>query len=183
LVDRGLNAAGLLPGGSPNQGDHGTARHAMAVLAAVGDPMQALAAGLCLGLAARAVPVVLAGGSQMAAVLALALALAPPEQRAALAAGSVIATTGWLAHDRGSNLQLLLGRIGSHWGVEPQLAVSRLRFDRCRSSALRDYERGYVKEGVGAGALAWLWELSGREPQALAATCDAAAGALQPLQP
>jgi hypothetical protein len=31
-----------------------------------------------------------------------------------------------------------------------------------------------VKEGVGAGGLALLWELSGRTPEALAAACDRA---------
>jgi len=29
-----------------------------------------------------------------------------------------------------------------------------------------------VKEGVGAGGLALLWELGGRDPQALALVCD-----------
>jgi hypothetical protein len=38
--------------------------------------------------------------------------------------------------------------------------------------ALADYERGYVKEGVGAGGLAVLWQLSGRRPADLALACD-----------
>ncbi|MEB3361870.1 MAG: hypothetical protein VKI42_07085, partial [Synechococcaceae cyanobacterium] len=40
--------------------------------------------------------------------------------------------------------------------------------------ALADYERGYVKEGVGAGGLAVLWQLSGRRPEDLAWACDQA---------
>ncbi|MCP9903176.1 nicotinate-nucleotide--dimethylbenzimidazole phosphoribosyltransferase [Cyanobium sp. BA5m-21] len=144
------------------------------VLAALGDPMQAFAAGLVGAAAARGTPVLLAGGSQMAAVLALALALAEPGQRPALAERLVVATTAWVAEEAGSNLALLLERIGARWQVRPRLEVAALRFHGCSSSALRDYERGYVKEGVGAGGLALLWQLAGRQPGALAEACDAA---------
>ncbi|MEB3234537.1 MAG: nicotinate-nucleotide--dimethylbenzimidazole phosphoribosyltransferase [Cyanobacteriota bacterium] len=173
LASQGLAAAGL--------GDRGSAADgqlAQAVLAAVGDPMQALAAGLCLALAERQVPVVLAGGSQMAAVLALALALAPQELRPALAEQCLIATTAWLAHEASSDLALLLRQLEQRWAVRCQLAVASLRFNGCQSQSLRDFERGYVKEGVGAGALAWVWELSGRSPQDLANACDGAAAQL-----
>ena len=161
LTARGLAAAGL-------------DLDPLAVLVAVGDPMQALAAGILLGAAGRRVPVLLAGGSQMAAVLALALALAPAHQRPWLATNGVIGTTAWVAQEPGSDLSLLLQRVGEHWGVRPMAFASSLRFVHCRSAALRDYERGYVKEGVGAGGLALLWELSGRSPAALAAACDQA---------
>ena len=145
----------------------------LAVLAAVGDPMQALAAGLTWEASARGVPVLLAGGSQMAAVLALALALAPADQRQQLASQAVVATTAWLAEEPHSDLAELLALISQRWRVRAQLAVASLRFDYCRSQALRDYERGYVKEGVGAGGFALLWELSGRPAAELAALCDA----------
>ena len=144
------------------------------VLAALGDPMQAFAAGLVGAAAARGTPVLLAGGSQMAAVLALALALAEPGQRPALADRLVVATTAWVAEEAGSNLALLLERIGARWQVRPRLEVAALRFHGCSSAALRDYERVYVKEGVGAGGLALLWQLAGRQPGALAEACDAA---------
>ena len=145
----------------------------LAVLAAVGDPMQALAAGLTLAASSRGVPVLLAGGSQMAAVLALALALAPAHQRQRLANQAVVATTAWLAEEPNSDLAALMALISGRWQVEAQLAVASLRFHHCRSQALRDYERGYVKEGVGAGGFALLWELSGRAAPDLAALCDA----------
>ena len=144
------------------------------MLAAVGDPMQALAAGLVGAAAASGAPVLLAGGSQMAAVLALALALAPAAVRPALAQRLVVATTAWVAEESGSDLALLLERIGALWQVRPRLAVAALRFHGCTSPALRDYERGYVKEGVGAGGLALLWQLAGRDPAVLAAACDRA---------
>lgn len=168
LVEDGLRTAGLAPGGADPE----------AVLAAVGDPMQALAAGLVLGAAERNQPVLLAGGSQMAAVLALALALAPPGRRPAVASLAAVATTAWVAAEPGSDLGVLMGRIGQRWNVAPLAFAAGLRFDRCRSQALRDYEDGYVKEGVGAGGLALLWELSGRSPAALAEACDRACGEL-----
>jgi uncharacterized protein (TIGR00303 family) len=168
LVRQGLAAAALPPAGAcPRR-----------VLAAVGDPMQALAAGVVLGAAPRGVPLLLAGGSQMAAVLALALALAPASARAQLAASVCIATTAWVAEEADSDLERLLGLIGGHWLVKPRLEVAGLRFHRCATAALRDYERGYVKEGVGAGGLAWLWQRLGRDPRALALACDRACALL-----
>jgi len=158
LVDQGLAAANPVLAQSRNP-----VWDPLAVVAALGDPMQPLAAGLVLGAAAQGVPVLLAGGSQMAAVLALALAIAPVEGRPALLDLVQVATTAWVAQDRGSNLALLLDRIAGRWGLEQPLVpqVAGLRFSDCRSQALRDYERGYVKEGVGAGGLALLWERCG----------------------
>jgi uncharacterized protein (TIGR00303 family) len=168
LVERGLSAAGLAPSSDP-----------MALLAAVGDPMQALAAALVQAAALAGLPVVLAGGSQMAAVLALALALTSPAERARLTAQAAVATTAWVASERTSNLARLLEQIGCRWACEPLAFSASLRFDGCRSAALRAFERGYVKEGVGAGGLALLWELSGRSPQALAEACDQACSLLR----
>ncbi|WP_411876095.1 nicotinate mononucleotide-dependent phosphoribosyltransferase CobT [Vulcanococcus limneticus] len=179
LVARGLAAAGLPSAGCLPQGQLSERRaHVLSVLAAVGDPMQVLAAALALEAGHRGVPVLLAGGSQMAAVLALALALAAPEQRPRLAASVAIGTTAWVAGEAGSDLVALLERIGRQWSVEPLAFAAGLRFGDCARAELRDYERGYVKEGVGAGGLALLWELLGRSPQDLAAACDRACSEL-----
>ena len=151
----------------------------LAVVAAVGDPMQPLAAGLLLAAAAAGMPVMLAGGSQMAAVLALALALAPPRLRPALAKAAAVGTTAWVADEAGSDLPLLLRRLGARWGVEPLAFAADLRFPDPIHPALADYERGFVKEGVGAGGLALLWQLSGRSPADLAQACDQACRALE----
>jgi NaMN:DMB phosphoribosyltransferase len=170
LVARGLAA---LAARSPAQA-RGVAPDPVAVLAALGDPMQALAAGLLLAAVETDQAVLLAGGSQMAAVLALALALLSPELRPRLAALAAIGTTAWVAFESDSDLPLLLGRIGRHWGVDPLAFAASLRFRGGLHPALLDYERGYVKEGVGAGGLAILWELAGRSPEHLAQACDAA---------
>ena len=178
LVARGLSAADLLGVGTASvaQGSpaSGEAQRARRVLAALGDPMQPLAAGLVVGAVRVARPLLLAGGSQMAAVLALALALAPPPLRPRLAAAVAVVTTAWVAAEPHSDLALLLRRIGERWGLEPLGFAASLRFREPIHPALADYERGYVKEGVGAGGLALLWEISGRSPTALARACDAA---------
>ena len=173
LVERGLRAAGLT---GASAGDPAAAAR---VVAALGDPMQPLAAAVVLAAAAAGRPVLLAGGSQMAAVLALALALAPAALRSKLVGGAGLATTAWVAAEPDSDLALLLRRIGARWRVEPLAFATGLRFHGCRSRSLRDFERGYVKEGVGAGGLALLWELSGRPLAQLREACDLACEQLE----
>ena len=168
LVDQGLRAAGLA------QPTSRSAAAPVRVAAAVGDPMQVLAAGLLQGAALAELPVLLAGGSQMAAVLALALALTPAAERSRLLSHAAIGTTAWVAAEAGSDLGLLLQRIAARWGGTPLAFASALRFSGCRMPQLRAYEQGFVKEGVGAGGLALLWEWSGRSPAQLAAACDRA---------
>ena len=173
LARQGLAAAGLLDRTqSPFSPDP------LAVLAAVGDPMQAVASGLLPVVTASGQPVLLAGGSQMAAVLALALAAASPRERQQLAAQVAIGTTGWVAQEPSSDLSRLLALIGERFGVSCLGMASDLHFRHCRLQALRDYERGYVKEGVGAGGLALIWQRSGRQVAALAEACDRACGEL-----
>ena len=193
LCGLGVEAAGLVSG-SLRQPAHGlkqalveqglrSARQRLgevglldprAVVSALGDPMQPLAAGLLLEAALGGVPVLLAGGSQMAAVLALALALALPDQRSRLIQATALATTRWVAEEPGSDLVRLLDRLGRHWQVEPLAFCSALAFSGSCHPALARYEEGYVKEGVGAGGLALLWEWSGRDPEALARHCSLA---------
>ncbi|MFM8259869.1 MAG: NaMN--DMB phosphoribosyltransferase [Vulcanococcus sp.] len=178
LTQRGLAAAGLL---QPPDAEAAPAA-ALAVAAAVADPMQVLAAGLLQAAALAELPVLLAGGSQMAAVLALALALTPGPQRPRLLARAAVVTTAWVAGEPGSNLTALLQHIGQRWGGEPLAFATGLRFSGCQRPELLAYEQGYVKEGVGAGGLALLWELSGRHPADLAIACDRACSQLhQPL--
>lgn len=149
----------------------------LAVLAAFGDPFQAFALGFLEGIAqapGSEAQLLLAGGSQMAAVLALALAKAELPLRQVMAQRFAVVTTAWVMQEACSELAELLIRVGASYGVELLLAHSNLRFHNCDQQALRDYELGFVKEGVGAGGLSWLWEVAGFSPQALAAACDQA---------
>jgi uncharacterized protein (TIGR00303 family) len=118
------------------------------VLAAVGDPMQAVAAGLMLA-ASRSCGVLLAGGTQMLAVYALGRAIAlqssipwNPEQ-------VVVGTTRWVAEDPTGDTVGLAEEIG-----QVPLLATQLSFAGSRYLQLRAYEDGFVKEGVGAGGCA-----------------------------
>lgn len=115
---------------------------------AVGDPMQAAQAGLAFGAAER-VPVVLAGGSQMVGVLALIKAVHEANIARVNLSNLAIATTRWVADDPMADFKGLMAQIGPF----PALAVN-LDFSRSRCMRLRLYEKGLVKEGVGAGGSA-----------------------------
>jgi NaMN:DMB phosphoribosyltransferase len=118
------------------------------LVAAVGDPMQIVAAGMAIT-ASRSKGVILAGGTQMLAVYALIRAIAdyfviPVELKQI-----VVGTTRWVAEDPTGDTIRLAQLIG---GV-PLLATG-LNFATSRYPGLRAYEQGYVKEGVGAGGCA-----------------------------
>jgi uncharacterized protein (TIGR00303 family) len=157
------------------------------VVAAVGDPFQAMALGVLQGLLLPAEgqgpQALLAGGSQMLALAGLWMASLSQAERAACHQQLAVVTTSWVMQEPGSNLELLAQRLAAVWGLQPPLFSSALRFDGCQQQALLDYECGYVKEGVGAGGLAWLTQLAGLDPQALAAACDQACGQLLKVEP
>lgn len=176
LVAQGLAAAGLPEPVTP-----------MALVAAVGDPFQAMSAGVLLGAVKAGQPVMLAGGSQMLAVIALAFRSCEAGERAALARLLTLGTTAWLAAERldGVSQALalpafprLLQRLEAHC-QQPLLALaSGLRFATSRHHQLQAYEQGHVKEGVGAGGLALLAQLRGVPLVQLQDDCDRAMDAL-----
>ena len=109
----------------------------------MGDPMMAGAIGLVLG--ARKVPIVLAGGTQMAVVAVLLSKIVGLESL-----DIALGTTGWVAKDQSANLFGILEQAGAKVPV----LVSELSFARSKFDGLLAYEQGYVKEGVGAGGIA-----------------------------
>ena len=115
----------------------------------------------------------------MAAVIALALASLPETQRQALADRVLLGSTAWLAQetipgDGLSALGCLLDEVGQRFGVSLAGMTSGVRFHTSRHPALRDYEDGFVKEGVGAGALLLLAQLQGHPKESLVEDCDRA---------
>jgi uncharacterized protein (TIGR00303 family) len=122
----------------------------LAVAAAVGDPMQPFVAGLALAALPR-VPVLLAGGSQMAAVLALMARLAAERGLQFDPESIGIATTSWVARDPTADLAGLVAQI-----ADVPVFASDLDFGVSHYLSLRRYEDFLVKEGVGAGAAAVL---------------------------
>ncbi|WP_036484632.1 nicotinate mononucleotide-dependent phosphoribosyltransferase CobT [Myxosarcina sp. GI1] len=140
VVKTGLSAADLLT--APNSVDP------LAVIAAVGDPMQAVAAGMAIA-ASQNTGVMLAGGTQMLAVYASIQAIASYYDLAMVADNIVVGTTRWVVEDLTGDAISLAKIID---GV-PLLATG-LNFATSKYPGFRAYERGYVKEGVGAGGCA-----------------------------
>jgi uncharacterized protein (TIGR00303 family) len=154
VVQAGLAAAGAGKGAFTSR--------PLAAAAALGDPMQPAVAGMALAASAYC-PVVLGGGTQMAAVLALAAALrqAPPPGFEDILVNSnsqniALATTRWVSADPTADLAGLGAEIEQRFGTlgSPYFAAN-LDFETSRYLPMRLYEQGYVKEGVGAGAAAF----------------------------
>ena len=118
------------------------------VVAAVGDPMQIVAAGMAMAASLRG-GVILAGGTQMLAVYALSKAIADYYALKVKWDEIIVGTTRWVAEDTTGNTIKLAKLIK---GV-PLLATG-LHFYTAKYPCFRAYERGYVKEGVGAGGCA-----------------------------
>jgi uncharacterized protein (TIGR00303 family) len=120
----------------------------LGAVAAVGDAMQPVVAGIVLA-ASKFCPVVLGGGTQMAAVLALIGALGEPGNLA-------LVTTRWVSTDPSADLAGLAQLIEEKYPhiKVPYLAVN-LDLGASRYVPLQAYEQGFVKEGIGAGAALW----------------------------
>ena len=125
-----------------------TDRNPLALVAALGDPMQIVAAGMAIA-ASRTVGVMLAGGTQMLAVYALIRAIVDHLKLAAQLEQIVVGTTRWVAEDPTGDTVGLAKAVG----LVPLLAT-QLSFATSRYGSLQAYEQGYVKEGVGAGGCA-----------------------------
>ena len=126
-----------------------------AVVAAVGDPMQIVAAGMAIT-ASRQGGVLLAGGTQMLAVYALIEHLLDRTSLKAEITQIVVGTTRWVARDSTGDTVGLARTIG-----EVSLLATGLNFATAKYPSLRAYEAGAVKEGVGAGGCAIYAHLAG----------------------
>lgn len=118
------------------------------IIAAVGDPMQIFVAGVALS-ASKKVGIMLAGGTQMLAVFALIKALKNTSYTKANLENIIVGTTRWVAEDcTGDTIGLskIIGNVS--------LCATNLNFSTSDYPNLQAYEKGYVKEGVGAGGSA-----------------------------
>ena len=135
IVQQGL--ANLKPQSSP-----------LEIVAAVGDPMQIVVAGMAIT-ASRHGGVLLAGGTQMLAVYALARAIAKYKNLTWNPDAIVVGTTRWVVEDPTGNTVDLALDVG-----DVPLLATALSFATSQFPQLRAYEQGFVKEGVGAGGAA-----------------------------
>ncbi|MEA3507902.1 MAG: TIGR00303 family protein [Synergistota bacterium] len=130
---------GVQPGGMKGRG--------LDVVREIGDPMQAVAGGLVAGALGNA-QVVLAGGTQMLAVAALVRDIGLREPM-------TVATTRYVIEDASADFEAIAT------SVKADTWAARLDFSESPFPGLADYERGYVKEGVGAGGAVWYAEKFG----------------------
>ncbi|MEM6500969.1 MAG: nicotinate mononucleotide-dependent phosphoribosyltransferase CobT [Cyanobacteria bacterium P01_C01_bin.89] len=142
LVRQGLERAQL-----PNQA------HPRDVVAAVGDPMQVAVAAMALAASAHT-GVLLGGGTQMLAVYALAHCWATWDQLNWNPEAIAVGTTRWVTADASAKTHQLPQRLISNDPNGPPFFAADLNFSTATVPALQVYEKGFVKEGVGAGASA-----------------------------
>lgn len=119
------------------------ANNPLKAISYVGDPMIPAFAGLVLG-AANKVPVLMAGGTQMGAVLAVINALNPN-----VLDNIALGTTRWIIIDKTADLKGIITQI-----ADVPILAADLDFSQSRFEGLKAYELGVVKEGVGAGGAA-----------------------------
>lgn len=122
-----------------------------ALLAAVGDPMQPFVGGVAIA-ASQHCGVMLAGGTQMLAVYALAQRLCAQmysESLPQFTERTVVGTTRWVMDDPSGNTLELAKRLGNI-----PLLATQMNFSQSRYPQLQRYEQGFVKEGVGSGGMA-----------------------------
>ncbi len=156
LVNKALRTAGIVCEHSPEK-----------LLSAVGDPFQAFAVGLILGARKAGQPVLLGGGSQMLAVISLALASIDNSLRSEFVSDIAIGTTSWLLEetscksDSQSSFASLINVVEDFFDVGILGIATGLSFEGSPFKELSDYECGYIKEGVGAGALALIAQMNG----------------------
>jgi uncharacterized protein (TIGR00303 family) len=131
-VRAGLTAAG--------QSFGSLAKDPVKAISCVGDPMMAAFTGLVVGAAGQG-PVLMAGGTQMSAVLALINALEPD-----VLCNVAVGTTRWVAKDKSSDLKGIVKQF-----CDVPILAANLNFGCSRFPGLQIYETGLVKEGVGAG--------------------------------
>jgi len=109
------------------------------VISQVGDPMIAFVAGM-LSAASEVTKVMLAGGTQMTAVLAFASKIGFNDQNTA------IGTTSYISSDTSANFKSLVSEIADIPAISVNPGLENSKF-----SGLKAFSQGFAKEGVGAG--------------------------------
>ena len=132
VVDEGLKNAGL----DPKKDDI----DAIQAIGAVGDPTLPAIAGIVLG---SDIPIMLAGGTQMAAVCAIIKSVQPNFDFSRIN----LATTVYVAGDETADLFGILKQIDDSITVN----IVDPRFEESEHEGLKNYLKGFVKEGAGAG--------------------------------
>lgn len=133
-VMKGLSAAGIEPGDLKDD--------PLRAIECVGDPMMPANIGMIIGAVEAGIPVIVGGGTQMAAVMAGAVTLEPSVQ------GRIFqGTTRWLMGDPNSSMVSLMSAISDRIPI----VYVNMDYGQSPYEGLQAYEWGYIKEGVGCG--------------------------------
>ena len=126
-------------------------------IGAVGDPTIPAIAGLVIG--ASETPIILAGGTQMAAVCAVIKSINPNFDFSRIN----LATTSYVAKDETADLLGLLNQI------DPEITLNVVdpEFEKSNDPGLNLYVDGFVKEGAGAGGALLMTLLRGSSKETI----------------
>jgi len=149
VIEEAMKRAGIIEGSLKNK--------PLQAIAELGDPMMPAALGLMRGL--KGTKVVMAGGTQMAAVLAMGKAMQ-------IEGDISIATTKYIVEDSSASFKEIVESTGwPYYYSDPGLEMSKI-------PPVQIYAQGYVKEGVGMGGAALLAGLYGVSQKKLVEETD-----------
>ncbi len=114
-------------------------------IAIAGDPMIPSIAGLASGIIKNNSNVILAGGTQMCAVLKTI----KETNNKDLSHNLAISTTPYVAYDKSADFFNLVNSIIPNTTI----IIPKLRLERSSKPGIQAYAKGFVKEGVGAGGV------------------------------
>jgi uncharacterized protein (TIGR00303 family) len=144
VVEEGMAKAGISFGGFKND--------PVKAIAAVGDPMIPVVTGLACGISGSGSNIMLAGGTQMTAIIAVINAMNRALENIC------IGTTCYVADDPYSDIQGIADEICSDIPVY----AADLHFDESKRLGLKAFANGFVKDGAGAGGVSILAMLKSR---------------------
>jgi len=130
------------------------------ILSSVSDNMLIFNAGFILGLN-NSTPIVLAGGTQMACVLLIVNSILKQMEGCIETSNLSLCTTAWVREDKNSNIEALINMCD----FKVNTYYSDFDFSLSSHPALKLYDEGEAKEGVGAGGALMYGFLNGLSKQ------------------
>ena len=118
------------------------------ILSSISDNMIIFNAGFILGSQANNQKIILAGGTQMAAVLLVVNSILRSMEGSIDSSNLALCTTKWINKDQDSNIKALLEQLD----FPINAYASDFDFEQSSHPALKLYDEGEAKEGVGCGA-------------------------------
>jgi len=132
-------------------------------LSHVGDNMLIFNAGFILGLQNRDIPLILAGGTQMAALLLVVNSILRSMEATLDSSRLALCTTKWVYEDPKSDIKALLEMLD----FPINAYYADFDFSLTEHPALKLYDEGEAKEGVGAGGALMYALLNGLSKEAI----------------